>query len=84
MQASVHTFEPDSGTGSVLCDDGTVLAFGAQAWAGSGLRHLRPGQRVNIGLATATKESEAQRATTPADDIARLWVTGIGEGQVIE
>lgn len=69
MQASVHTFE--EGHGSVLLDDGREVPFDEAAWSGSGLRHLRPGQRVSVTLA--------------ADDraVTRLWIVGIGEGETI-
>jgi hypothetical protein len=49
MQATVRGFDPATGSGSVFLDDGTVLGFGPAAFAGSGLRLLRPGQRVVIG-----------------------------------
>jgi cold shock CspA family protein len=49
MQATVRSFDPATGSGSVFLDDGTVAGFGAAAFAGSGLRLLRPGQRVAIG-----------------------------------
>jgi cold shock CspA family protein len=49
MQATVRSFDPESGSGSVFLDDGTVAGFGPEAFAGSGLRLLRPGQRVTIG-----------------------------------
>ena len=48
MQATVRGFDPATGSGSVFLDDGTVLGFGPAAFAGSGLRLLRPGQRVTI------------------------------------
>ena len=48
MQATVRSFDPAAGSGSVFLDDGTVVAFGPEAFAGSGLRLLRPGQRVAI------------------------------------
>ena len=48
MQAPVRSFDPASGSGSVFLDDGTVVAFGPAALADSGLRLLRPGQRVAI------------------------------------
>jgi cold shock CspA family protein len=48
MQATVRGFDPATGSGSVFLDDGTVLGFGPAAFAGSGLRLLRPGQRVAI------------------------------------
>src|SRR5262249_61972308 len=37
-----------SGSGGGSLEDGPVAAFGAAAFAGSGLRLLRPGQRVAI------------------------------------
>jgi cold shock CspA family protein len=49
MQATVRSFDPADGSGSVFLDDGTVVGFGPAAFAGSGLRLLRPGQRVTIG-----------------------------------
>ena len=42
-------FDPATRSGTVFCDDGTVAAFGAAAFDASGLRLLRPGQRVTIG-----------------------------------
>ena len=48
MQATVATFDPDSHTGTVLLDDGTELRFPATAFARSGLRLLRLGQRVTV------------------------------------
>jgi hypothetical protein len=49
MQATVRSFDPAAGSGSVFLDDGTVIGFGPAAFAGSRLRLLRPGQRVAIG-----------------------------------
>lgn len=48
MQATVRSYDPASRSGSVFTDDGTVLTFDAAALAGSGLRLLRPGQRVSL------------------------------------
>ena len=48
MQATVHTFDPDTGAGSVLTDDGTRLPFAPPAFEGSGLRLLRAGQRLTV------------------------------------
>jgi cold shock CspA family protein len=45
-QGTVATFEPASNSGTVLLDDGTELSFDNQAFATSGLRMLRSGQRV--------------------------------------
>jgi hypothetical protein len=49
MQATVRGFDPATGSGSVFLDDGTVVGFGPAAFARSGLRLLRLGQRVAIG-----------------------------------
>jgi hypothetical protein len=49
MQATVRGFDPATRSGTVFCDDGTVIGFGPGAFAASGLRLLRPGQRVTIG-----------------------------------
>ena len=48
MQATVRGYDPGTRSGTVFTDDGTVLGFGAAALRGSGLRLLRPGQRVRI------------------------------------
>jgi 2-phospho-L-lactate guanylyltransferase len=48
MQATVSSFDPDSGAGTVLLDDGVELGFDPAAFARSGLRLLRPGQRVRV------------------------------------
>jgi cold shock CspA family protein len=48
MQATVREFDAVDGSGSVFLDDGTVYRFGPEAFAASGLRLLRRGQRVAI------------------------------------
>jgi 2-phospho-L-lactate guanylyltransferase len=48
VQATVRSFDAGTRCGSVFLDDGTVLEFGAGAFSASGLRLLRPGQRVSI------------------------------------
>jgi cold shock CspA family protein len=75
MQASVHTFAADTGTGSVLLDTGRVLPFPADVFAASGLRHLRLGQRLSIQV-SGDPEQEGTELT-------RLWIVGIGPGEVI-
>jgi 2-phospho-L-lactate/phosphoenolpyruvate guanylyltransferase len=47
-QATVSRFDPSTQAGEVLLDDGTTVPFPADAFALSGLRLLRPGQRVRI------------------------------------
>ena len=51
MQATVKAFDSDTGSGSVLLDDGREVAFTAEAFALSGLRLLRSGQRVRLRIA---------------------------------
>lgn len=51
MQGTVATFDEQTGAGSVLLDDGTELRFPAEAFAASGLRLLRVGQRVRLDRA---------------------------------
>ena len=58
MQATVSSFDPESRTGAVLLDDGVEVPFPADAVVGSGLRLLRPGQRVRL---ETTGESESLR-----------------------
>jgi cold shock CspA family protein len=60
MQATVHRFDPATSTGSVVTDDGLVLAFGAGAFATSRLRHLRVGQRLTV---TVTADGSGQAVT---------------------
>ena len=49
MQGTVARFDEETHQGTVLLDDGSELAFGAGAFAASGLRLLRLGQRMTIG-----------------------------------
>jgi 2-phospho-L-lactate guanylyltransferase len=71
MQASVHTFDDETGAGSALLDDGREVHFSAEVFAASALRHVRPGQRVSIEL---DRESMT---------VQRLWIVGIGDDQRI-
>ncbi|CAN7499140.1 hypothetical protein [Knoellia sp. LjRoot47] len=68
MQASIHTFAED-GSGSALLDDGQVVTWPGEVFADSALRHVRPGQRVSVEVEGA--------------EVTRLWIVGIGEGEVI-
>jgi cold shock CspA family protein len=46
MQATVLRFDAATRTGEVVTDEGVRLTMTPDALDGSGLRHLRPGQRV--------------------------------------
>jgi 2-phospho-L-lactate guanylyltransferase len=48
VQATVATFDPATGAGSVLTDDGRRIPYGGDAFAAGGLRLLRLGQRVRL------------------------------------
>lgn len=48
MQGTIATFDLGTRSGTLLLDDGTELAFDSAAFEKSGLRQLRPGQRVTI------------------------------------
>jgi hypothetical protein len=50
MQATVATFSSQTHCGTVVLDHGAGLPFDADAFAGSHLRFLRLGQRVNIRI----------------------------------
>jgi hypothetical protein len=55
MQATVYSFDPATGSGSVVTDDGEVLPFGAKAFDESPLRLARPGQRLTVTVAGTGK-----------------------------
>lgn len=57
MQATAHTFDPVTRTGSMLLDDGTPLEFDGAAFDAGGLLLLRPGQRVRVELDTSGRVS---------------------------
>ena len=48
VQATVRHYDPTTGAGTVLLDDGRELLFPGSALEGSGLRLLRLGQRVHL------------------------------------
>lgn len=65
MQATVRTFDRDTGAGTVLCDDGRELVFDGAAFAASGLRRLRLGQRVRLELSERGAVGYLTIATLP-------------------
>jgi 2-phospho-L-lactate guanylyltransferase len=48
LQGTVSEFNDGDGSGAVLLDNGTRVPFSAPAFAASGLRLLRVGQRVRL------------------------------------
>jgi 2-phospho-L-lactate guanylyltransferase len=69
VQATVHRFDPETLSGSLLRDDGVELPFDAAAFATSGLRLLRPGQRLTLDITDGR--------------VTSLRIVGVGEGQPI-
>lgn len=65
MQGTVATFDSSSGAGTLLLDDGTEVALPAQAFAASGLRLLRLGQRVRIDCNESGAITRVTLATLP-------------------
>lgn len=64
MQATVATYDAATGSGTLLLDDGSELPYPAEAFAASGLRLLRIGQRVTLEAA-------------PDGTVVRLFLPGI-------
>jgi cold shock CspA family protein len=69
VQATVRHFDPQTRSGDVLMDDGSVKLFGADAFNASGLRLLRSGQRVRLRVDAEGAVSFVTLATfrDPAD-----------------
>ena len=65
MQATVRGFDPSDGSGSVFFDDGSVAEFGPDAFAASGLRLLRRGQRVAVRRGRSGAITALTLATLP-------------------
>jgi cold shock CspA family protein len=68
MQATVQDFSPESRSASVLLDDGSELAFDGDAFNKSGLRLLRPGQRVKLRVDDAGHVEWLTIVTLPDPD----------------
>ena len=68
MQATVFSHDQDTGA-VVVTDAGVSYEASAAVVAASGLRFLRPGQRVSV--------------TQEAGIITRLWIVGIGDDETI-
>lgn len=61
-------FDPATGVGSVVTDDGVELDLAPDAMFGSGLRHLRPGQRVTC-----------EPVVDAPGSVTRVHIHGIGD-----
>ena len=65
MQATVRTFDHTTRSGTVLLDDGTELAYDADAFDAGGLRFARPGQRMALRVDEAGRITALTLATLP-------------------
>ena len=65
MQATVRSFDPETHAGELLLDDGSPLSFGGRAFAASGLRLLRLGQRVRVEMDATGEVIRVTLATLP-------------------
>jgi 2-phospho-L-lactate guanylyltransferase len=65
VQATVRSFDPDTQDGELLLDDGSPLSFSGHAFATSGLRLLRLGQRVRIEMDASGEVTRVTLATLP-------------------
>jgi 2-phospho-L-lactate guanylyltransferase len=61
MQATVSRFDDTTRSGTVFLDDGVELGFDSQALAGTGLRMLRPGQRVQLEVSGTGVDRRIER-----------------------
>ncbi len=78
MQATVHRFDPLTGSGSLLTDEGLLIPFGPEALADSGLRHLRTGQRLTVVLAEDASTPAGQPAAGPAPRVTAMHLGSVG------
>ncbi|MDQ7909138.1 cold-shock protein [Phytohabitans sp. ZYX-F-186] len=62
MQGTVATYDPETRSGTLLLDDGTEIGYPPEAFAASGLRLLRLGQRVRIDR---DESGQVRRITLP-------------------
>ncbi|BCB87533.1 cold-shock protein [Phytohabitans suffuscus] len=62
MQGTIATYDPRTRSGTLLLDDGTEIGYPAEAFAASGLRLLRLGQRVRIDC---DESGQVTRVTLP-------------------
>ena len=69
MQANVHRYHDENHSGSVLLDDGREIPFEGSVFDASGLRQVRPGQRVSVEMSET--------------ELTRLWIVGIGDTEFI-
>jgi len=65
VQGTVRSFDPTSKAGVVLLDDGSQLSFDGAAFAKSGLRLLRSGQRLRLRVDTAGAVTAISLVTQP-------------------
>lgn len=57
MQATVHSFDQATRSGSVVTDDGELLPFAGSALDSSPMRLLRPGQRLTVTVTGSGRDA---------------------------
>lgn len=62
MQASVHSYDEETGTGRLVTDAGAVLPVAPDVVAAAGLRRLRVGQRLAVA---SDDDGRVTRVTIP-------------------
>ena len=65
VQATVFDFDQGDGSGTAVLDDGERISFGPAAFAASGLRLLRPGQRVRLEVSSGGDVERLTIVTLP-------------------
>jgi 2-phospho-L-lactate guanylyltransferase len=65
MQATVSDFDPHTGAGAALTDDGRRVPFDAAAFSASGLRLLRVGQRLRLDSGPDGRVERVRLVTMP-------------------
>ena len=76
MQATIAAFDQDTQCGRVLLDSGQELTFDSNAFAGSGMRYARMGQRVSLTLDEADEVSQVDSHHPPRISRIRLVTFG--------
>lgn len=65
VQGTVRNFDPATRSGVVLLDDGSQVSFAEAAFAKSGLRLLRSGQRLRLRVDSSGVVTAVSLVSTP-------------------
>lgn len=70
MQATVHSFDPTTGSGTVVTDAGVLVPLSPKAFETSALRTLRQGQRLTVTI--TGRGAQAQVATIAIETVGMV------------